>query len=175
MKNLTHHFYTLGLLSLALSMAVLSSGYASAATTNYSQTMTATKWRNAQLSLYTTYPVTPVTKKSGWVALGPAEWTVAGTYGSSSYTEKWTVAEADWDNIVWLASGFPEITLTGEYATSSTKPTSSLVSVSYASDFAQLLYPAGLYGANTNGSSNNTRSLRSMPTKWTITGTITTP
>lgn len=135
------------------------------AATNYSATWTIGGWRNVAV---------PVV---GTVSLGPSTWNVSGSVGGVQYTEQWTANEfEDFRTNQALFGGSSCGSAT--FSNSSTAIPSSIVPGGAGATTATGRY--GLYGGGMNRSngsgvlvfSDGGCVFSSIPSKWTVTGTI---
>ncbi|MBI4185424.1 hypothetical protein HY524_00025 [Candidatus Berkelbacteria bacterium] len=149
--------------------------------TTYSETWTASKFRAVLAggigNVYTN------------LIIGPSEWTVSGTQGSTSWSETWAVSSwsetgalqcSDW--ICSFGVGFTEVS---QWQTPKTVTQTSGSSPTNTETITTA--PSGLYGWVTtsqfssyspsvgSGGGTSVESGASWPRVWTVTGTITTP
>jgi len=160
--------FCVGVILAAAGVIVWQSRPASAATQSYNETYTVSKWRNLNLSS------TGGSTADKILSLGPAEWTVSGSLGSTAYAETWKVKT--WRNLCQVYSGSaftcsPSTTFTD----SETYNTQKGYLLNHQDWGAAIR--SGVYTALINDS--NTRlpyaTVSSLPTVWEVTGTINTP
>lgn len=161
---------------LFASCAFFTAGYllitnqkAEAATQSYSETYTVSKWRNCTIG-WKYSGVFTGERIAVDQSIGPAQWKITGDIGTTHFEETWDAN--DW------------------YQTYSHSPYFGVNYRCYNGDFnaggQTTGYPfpeitvTGMYGmvsqqTKTGGWGTGSSGMLSMPKKWTITGTITTP
>ena len=151
-----------------------------AGSNGYSETWTATQFRNFGSARYCdTY--WGFCNDEHAMSLGPAKWSVSGVNGAVSWTETWSVNDADWSD-----THAPADYLVGFFTGAYTAPPAYGATTGfnnpwdyYSSDY----FNSGLYGVVKSVTKNNFPysakqipvGYASWPKKWTVTGTITTP
>jgi len=170
--------FLVGLLLLVLSVLIwVSDGrIAKAGSQTYAETYTVTEWRNAVVTGSPVYEI----------ALGPSKWSITGSFGNanaacesgeSCFTETWTANGWKDSAIVDTGDGGFGHAFTFE---NNLTPGSFSNVVNNSSSIPYIIAPSGVYGAigqiiHQPDGSKSVMGIRSMPSGWTITGTVTTP
>lgn len=143
---------------------LISNHQAKAASQSYTEQYTVSKWRNCDRwptyndDRWPTY--NDQTKGLGssdreYQSIGPAEWNVTGKIGDTTFSE------------VWVGGDWKEINSRPPYSTSCSNGAYATGSAHWDTGF----YTTGMYGMTSFAYG----IFSSMPGKWDITGTITTP
>lgn len=167
MKNRTDLcLFVIGIVMVATGAIMWQGNQARAATQNYNETYTVAKWHN--LNLNSAGGSTP----DRILSLGPAEWSVTGSVGTTSYSETWKVKSWKDSCHNYTGAGFtcsPSVTFSDSNTYGSQKGY-----LLEHQDWGAAIH-SGMYSALTNESSSRFvyASIFSLPASWEVTGTIT--
>ncbi len=165
-------FFIFGVVLTVTGLILLQNHNASAASQSYSEDYTVTKWRNFDFYDKTLSLPPGSPGKTVSVSIGPSQWNVTGTIGSTTYSEVWNATS--WkDN-----ASIPYMTMPNNSSSFSDSDTYSPgACISTGGYFC--VKASGLYGAILtvfpSGSADKTALTSSLPEKWHVTGTINTP
>ena len=129
---------------------LISNHQAKAASQSYTEQYTVSKWRNCDR-----WPTGLGSSDREYQTIGPAEWNVTGKIGDTTFSE------------VWVGGDWKEINSRPPYSTSCSNGAYATGSAPWDTGY----YTTGMYGMTSFAYG----IFSSMPGKWDITGTITTP
>jgi len=153
-------YFCFGIVLAATGVLLWQNCVADAASQSYSETYTVTKWRNL---------VWTVQGRQINVSVGPAQWNVSGTIGSTTYSEVWNATSwKDNTNVMDAING----QVSFNYSTIYEAGGCFLANTN-------CVRTSGLYGAAIAATGSDVyahnASPSSIPEKWGVTGTINTP
>lgn len=152
-KKITSYNFAVLFASLAFVTAgllIYSSHKAEAATQSYSETYNVTKWMNCSMYLGTAWKT----------SVGPAEWAVSGSVGSTTFTETWVASD-------WKRTGLAKGSSTSYPCVAEGSFLAGMNTTFFNSGMYGITFTSNAHGVSTGGSI--------LPGKWTITGRINTP
>lgn len=153
--------------------------------TSYTETWTAAKFRTIRVGQN-------YSGGFGELAIGPSEWAVTGSQGSTSWQESWRVAKwsSECDSLFWICIGNRPLFAGSYYYGESTTPNVAPVNgIAAGAQYGNITTwaPSGLYGwikvaksqqASQQGGgyvfsqATDVAGGASWPLSWTVTGTI---
>ena len=161
--------FVLGIFMASLGFVLVQNHISRAAGQTYSESYSVSKWHNMKLGSAPPY-------SNNYVSFGPAEWTVSGNVGSTSYSETWSAS--DWkDESCTVGKGISgRCNSTISYGTSDNSTYYSgggTLQTNTAAARIGMYSIIGLYPDS--GSDYYLETFSSVPSKWNVSGTINTP